>query len=404
MPLLLFLVGTAATIGLMALFAYAPGARNASSSGSDALSRSAIGYAGLDRLLQLSGIAAELDRGVAAGQSARPSLTILTPPAFGLTAADWRDYQEQGAVLIILPGWLAMPMPLHNDWVMKAGSYSPAMLSRLVAPIARIGVAQWPGDRKGATLEAALPLNGLPPVLPAALQQLQTLGNGAGTPLLRLTVSDGTRRPQPQHAVLLLQIRGGEKPVYVLSEPDLMNNQGLADETTAKATLAIIRSLRRGNGPVRLDLTLDGLGHQRNLFEALFEPPLRGATIAAFLAALLMGFHALARFGAPLRAHARYARGKQALADNTAALVRIMGREGGMAHRYLQSARDMALARLGARRRGPAEQQTLIAAMESRTGGSDYDRLAAEAAAARGRRRPAQDRPTGFCMEEKDQR
>jgi hypothetical protein len=382
-PLLLFLVGAAASVGLLMLFAYAPDMRSAGSAGNDALSRSAIGYAGLDRLLQLSGMATELDRGVAAGQSARPSLTILTPPVLGASAADWRDYQEEGAVLVILPKWIALPMPLHNDWVMKAGAYSPVLLSRLMAPIARLSVMQWPGDRNNAALEAAPPLAGLPPMLPAALQQLQTFGAGAGTPLLRLTVSDGMRRPQPRHASLLLQIRGGDKPIYVLSEPDLMNNQGLADQTTAKAAIAIIRSLRRGNGPVRLDLTLNGLGRQRNLFQALFEPPLRGATIAAFLAALLMGLHALARFGAPLRAAAPYARGKKALADNTAALVRIMGREGAMALRYVQSARDLALARLGARRRSPPEQGALIAAMEGVTGGTEYDQLVAAAAAAR---------------------
>jgi len=178
---------------------------------------------------------------------------------------------------------------------------------------------------------------------------------------------------------VLVRVRGGEKPVYILSEPDLMNNLGLANETTVEAALAIIRSLRQGNGPVRFDVTLNGLGHEPNLLQALFEPPFRGATIAAFLAALMVGMHALARFGAPQRPAEAYVRSKKALADNSAALVRMMGREGGMAWRYIQAARDMALARLGARRRSPAEQQALISVLEGRTGGSEYATLVAAA-------------------------
>ena len=70
----------------------------------------------------------------------------------------------------------------------------------------------------------------------------------------------------------------------------------------------------------------------------------------------------------PLRSRRRparvFARGKKMLAANTADLLRMMGREGAMAARYVQSARDMALARLGVRRASAPEQEELLAIIE----------------------------------------
>src|SRR5258706_12324927 len=114
----------------------------------------------------------------------------------------------------------------------------------------------------------------------------------------------------------------------------------------------------------------------------MFGPPFRGATVCAFLAALLMALPALARFGAPLRQTRMLARGKRALASNTAELVRIMGREAAMAPRYVQAMRNLALARLGAR--GGVEQEGLLSAMETASKSDiQHNQLAADASQAR---------------------
>ena len=165
-----------------------------------------------------------------------------------------------------------------------------------------------------------------------------------------------------------------------------MNNHGLADRSTARLALAIIASLRQGNGPVRMDVTMTGMGRTPNLLKALFEPPFRGATLATFLVAMLMALHALARFGAPLGPARMLVRGKKALASNSAELVRIMGREAAMAPRYVQAMRESVPWRysVAAWARGLAEQDGLLARMEA-VNHSDihYGELAAEASAAR---------------------
>jgi hypothetical protein len=178
--------------------------------------------------------------------------------------------------------------------------------------------------------------------------------------------------------------RHGGQPIYILSEPDLMNDHGLSDEPTARAALMIIAALRAGNGPVRFDVTLNGLGRDPGLLRAIFQTPLVGATICSLLAAFLIGWHAASRFGAPVEGGRVFARGKKMLAANTADLLRMMGREGAMAARYVQSARDMALARLGVRLASAPEQDELLAIIE-RSNGLDirYAELAQEADGAR---------------------
>ncbi len=83
----------------------------------------------------------------------------------------------------------------------------------------------------------------------------------------------------------------------------------------------------------------------------------------------------------------------------------MMGREAGMAPRYVQAARDLVLARLGARRRPPEEQDALIRTMETRTDSQTrYGDLAAEAALREKQRRSSARRRQNICMEEKDHR
>lgn len=160
MPLLLFLVGAAATIILLVLFAYAPDLRGDMTNDSNAVSRSAIGFAGLKRLMELSGIPTEIDRGVTAGEKA-PSLTILTPTV-STSATDWHDYDEHSTVLIILPKWIAIPMPLRPDWVMKAGAWPANDIQKMMRPVSRTGLGQAPGDFRGLVSVVEPPILGLP--------------------------------------------------------------------------------------------------------------------------------------------------------------------------------------------------------------------------------------------------
>jgi hypothetical protein len=139
-------------------------------------------------------------------------------------------------------------------------------------------------------------------------------------------------------------------PVYLLSEPDLLNNAGLKSFDTFAAAVSVVDRLRAGEGPVIFDVTLNGLGQQRSALRLLFDPPFLAVTLCLAAAAALAAYQSLCRFG-PVRATPRaVAIGKQALADNTAALVRQAGREGRMAVPYAEFTRELAARAVGAPR------------------------------------------------------
>ena len=88
---LLVLVSAVSMLGLLLLFAYAPYLRSDTSSDTDVVSRSAVGFAGLKELLSLSHIPGEIDRGAMTRAPTHPSLVILTPSE-ATVAAELTDY------------------------------------------------------------------------------------------------------------------------------------------------------------------------------------------------------------------------------------------------------------------------------------------------------------------------
>jgi hypothetical protein len=367
----LLVLAAISSVILLLLFAFGPELRKQESTGTDVMSVSAVGFAGLKELLGDSGIPSAINRGADGGAA---SLTILTP-TIATTPGELRDYRIAGPVLIILPKWDAVPMPDHPQWVQKFGGNNPVPMQRMLRPLAGdVTVVRVPGTAKdlellkGAEAPASIP----GPLSLPHIEEVQSIGG-----VIPLMIA---RRYGP----LLAQARRKGDPVYILSEPDLMNNHGLGDDDTALTAIDIIRALRRGNGPVAFDVSLNGLGATPSLWPALFAPPFLGATLCAFLAALLIGLHAVSRFGAPLPTARVFANGKKALADNTAALIRMMRRERGMAQRYVAAARETALARLDLKRAMPEEQARLLTAFENSAGlGISFAELTREADATR---------------------
>ena len=369
---LLVVISAVSLLGVMLLFAFAPDLRNDASNGGDTISRSAVGYAGLKELLELSGVKTELDRGPLVRADTRPSLMILTPEA-GTGARDITSFEYTVPTLIILPKWLVTADVPREDRVTKSGKLPDLRTATMLRGIAPgVTLATKPGSAKNIDViqgPAAPP--GLPGFTLPHVEELRSIGGARSLLIAR------------NYGPILAMARHPGQPVYILSEPDLMNDHGLSDPATARAALAIIAQLRRGSGPVRFDVTLNGFGRDPSLLHALFETPLLGATICSLLAAILIGWHAASRFGAAIEPGQAFALGKKMLAVNTADLLRMMGREGTMAARYVQSARDMALARLGARPASAPEQDELLAIIERGSGlGITYAELAQEAAGA----------------------
>jgi hypothetical protein len=347
----LLVAGVFAFSAFMVLSAYAPDLRGADDGQGHALSRSAIGFAGVVQLLKDMGQPVVVSRDAKA-QTASTSLYVLTPTAFP-AKDDLNALTRGGPTLIVMPKWETIPSRSTQGWVDTLG---PLPLPQVVDVLSQrfTGVKMVRDNGKASARISGLPGGEL---TTGPIDRLQTF---VDDPDIVLRDAQGRGILTKSHT----------EPVYILSDPDLLNTQGIKTLATARAGVAILDSLRKGDGPILFDVTLDGLGRSRSLLKLAFEPPFLGATICLGAAALLLALQALSRFGAPRREGRAIALGKQALADNSAALIRLARREPHMAARYLELTRARVARALGAGRLGEAELTALLDRQAARAGAS----------------------------------
>lgn len=220
--------------------------------------------------------------------------------------------------LIILPKWMTVPDRRRRGWVRSFGPGIPIQSLSALGENVRVVPA---GGAPGRTAPGTGPLQGLDIPVPAAPMVIE--GDGI-VPLVRL--GNGA-----------LVARLGDRPHYVVADPDLMNNQGLRDPATARAALEMLDTFNEYEQyAIDFDLTLNGLGQAQtsNLLRLALEPPFLAMTLALLAAALLAGLHGAFRFGPPRPEERAIPLGKSALVENSAGLIRLAGREARLGGAY----------------------------------------------------------------------
>jgi len=137
--------------------------------------------------------------------------------------------------------------------------------------------------------------------------------------------------------------------LWILSDPDLLSNQGIGKADNAAVAVALIDRLRRG-GVVIVDETVHGFELHANLFRLALHPPFVIVTIGAAAALLLLFWAGTGRFGAAQAVPPALAAGKATLIDNAAGLLRLGGAMNPMPARYLRVLAAAAIGKLN----GPA--------------------------------------------------
>jgi hypothetical protein len=349
----IILAGVFSFSAFVVLSAYAPDLRKGSDGGAHALSRSAVGYAGIVQLLQNQGVQAVVSRNTSGDRDPDWREVVLTPgmetgkdPLTALTKA--------GPTIVVLPKWLTTPSRTQAGWVDKAGLIDGADIAKMLAPAIPGLTINRREDTAAAYLAATAPLS---PETLGPIDHLQTLA------------------PNPGLKPLMLDARGGmvvgqtaDRHLVVISDPDILNTQGLADIRTARVASDILTGLNGGDGPIIFDVSLNGFGTPPNLLKLAFSPPYLGATLCLLAAGLLMGLHAASRFGAATRARRAIAFGKRALADNSAGLIRMARREHRMAGRYLDLNRAAVVAALGITRLAGEELDAFLDKLAAKSG------------------------------------
>ncbi len=323
--LLITAVGVLAFLVMLVLGAYAPDLRSGDDGGSHALSNSATGFRAIVELAELTGRNPQVLR---SGDLLRDySLLVVTPGSGTDDLGPILERRGPYATLVVLPKWAAVDDPEEPSWVRIQGLTPDFQPEGVLAPAHELQVTR--------VRTASEPLVA-PGYAPKAMQfnapeLLQTVSGEGLTPVL----TDQAGR------IVLAEIDG--TPLYVLADPDLLNNHGMRSATQARAALAMLDFLNEtGAEAILFDVTINGLGASRSPLKLALSPPFVAVTAAIALAMALAGIQALHRFGAPRPPRRALPYGKAALLDNTAALVKRAGREGHLGSHFAAAVRGQA--------------------------------------------------------------
>lgn len=333
--------GLLAFAGFLFLMAYAPKWDRASDGGTHVLSRSAVGFAGLKQLAELT--KRPVDVGSDKDTWFRNGFVMVTlgtnvDPKLLHEMVSTRRQVEDSKTLYVLPKWMTLPLPGKRGFVQTPGMNDPEAMDDIMGIIAPVKLAD--GNRTGDGRIRGVADDEMNGISVAQSAYVRYLTKGI-TPIL---VDGGGR-------TILGRFDDDDNvgDTYVLADPDLLSNKGLKAAGGARAALMIVDALRSDeNDSVAFDTVLAGFSDRRNLLQLMFEPPFLAFTLALIAASVLIGLHALGRFGPPAIEGRAIPFGKRALADNVATLIARAGREDRLGDRYVAVVRDAAGTALGA--------------------------------------------------------
>jgi hypothetical protein len=373
---MLWVIGAAilSFVGYLFLSAYAPDLKSGSDGRGHVLSRSAIGYSALVQLQDELGRAPKIIR---QKKGLYTEQLVVVMPELGTDPKALETLileRVDRPTLIILPKRVTQPDPLHPGWVFGRTLAEWSQVESLMQAVSKITVKQQRGN--GAALRYTSEWT--PPITFPVDAVVQTISG----PNIVSYISDddgnillgGINRPDSDDDYT---------PIYILSDPDVMNNLGLANPQMAYAASQILAELDTAdNDAVEFDATLNGFETSNNLLKLIFEPPFLALSLCLFFAAIMALFAGLMRFGPPLKDVRAVPPGKAALINNSADLLRLAEREYEVGARYGVVTRDLAAQSLGLPQMMSADAATERLDAASKDGPA-FSSLADDAATAR---------------------
>ncbi len=317
-------VATLLFVGLLAVLASGdpadPGSADVIPS---SYSRSAIGYAGIVDVLRQLGVPIVISRGNALARLGTGGVLVLAEPRPGLGPPDLgRMIASAPALLLVLPKWRGVPSTRHPGWIADAdlvpiGQADWAL--SLVLPKSRL--VRRPGAVERWTVNGYRDLS---PTLAAPVQLVRAEGL---KPII--ATDDG---------VLLGLLQTQHQRIWVLSDPDLLSDHGLAAPGNAAIAVTFFESARGAAGTVVFDETIHGyVGAPPNPLQLLLRFPFVVATAFGVVAVALLLWATVGRFGAPEPLPPPLDAGRAGLIRSAARLLTAAGDRGAVAQRYVQA-------------------------------------------------------------------
>jgi len=331
--------------------------------GASTYSRSAIGHEVLLELLRKRGVDASASRGASVEKLSQGGVLVLAEPDFSAGGKQVMQHLLTApVVLLVLPKWAGSADGNRRGWL-NVVAPKPLYLIQAVLEDADIATslnrvdhaAVFPNNRLGA---------------PAHLEDPPQLLHGDGMQAL-VSGPDG---------VLLGRVASRGREIFVLSDPDVISNHGMAHGNAALA-LAVIERARHG-GRVVFDETIHGFNTvPSGKFRLLTARPFFAATLNVLLAAGCLIWAGARRFGAARTRPSTLRPGQLALIAQITDLLLGAGQQGELLRRYVLAT----LADVAARLNGPdmgdaASRDAWITRMQAQRGMTrDGVRIAAAA-------------------------
>lgn len=312
----------------MVLAGWAPELRDRNTAGDHPYSTSAIGYNGLIQLLEYQGYPVEISRLERTLTASDWGVLVVTLSPWGMDKK-LEDFAPGRTTLVVLPKWIGLTDRLNPKKQRDTRFADARDINDLLETLnieAEIGRIDIPASTRTPFGSLVLEPDVKMQVLRGDdMQTLVAAGDGALVAYLP------------------------DRDIYILADPDMLNTFGLSRRDNARFAVQMLDFLRYDyDEPIVFDATLHGFTRSENLLQMLFDIPFIGATLTALASGILLGWAAFIRFGPPNREDRAIALGKQALADNSAALITMARRETRMAPGYLNMIRRRVAREIGA--------------------------------------------------------
>jgi hypothetical protein len=299
----------------------------ADSVGPSAFSKSAIGHAGFAETLRALGLAVVKSQYNSREKLGEGGVLVIAEPSGGIGALDSvGELLDAKTVLLVLPKWRGLPSDQHAGWI----GYAEPVPDVLVDQVLNLAVAQARVGRVDSAPAWSKNDLGHDPTL---VSPVQVIRGGS----LRPIVASGDD-------VLLGELAEKGRRLWILADPDVIENHGIGEGENAAFAVALVKALRTGEGRVVFDETIHGfVARPDNPLRLMFQFPFVVVTLQGLMAIALLLWATLGRFGAPETAPPALSSGKQGLVENAAKLLGYAGYHQRMVRRYVQAClRDVA--------------------------------------------------------------
>lgn len=296
-------------------------------------STSAIGHSVFTDWLEELGIPIVLSRKQRLSLAGGDGVLLMMEPQPGVVDADTLTaFVASRPTLLVLPKWRGRPDQMRHGWISQATLLAAGDISKTIAPVLPDHQLERPqalGEWSGPLLDAG--------TLAPDLVEPQLIASEDLEPLI--ATSEG---------ILFGRGRDITSVLYVLADPDLLNNHGIRRGDNAEILARVIDTIRPDDEVLIVDVTMHGFTSDQNLWRTVLEPPFIVSTLCALAAVLALVWAAAPRFGAPDIRPPAFRHGRDVLVDNTANVVHAAGHAKAMLPAYLRAMLRRAQDRFGA--------------------------------------------------------